>query len=1119
MANKSILKNYLVMAVMLFGFGCATAAGDVIYVDDDGPADFDNIQAAIYDANVGDEIIVADGIYTGEGNRDIDFLGKAITVRSSDPTDPTIVASTIVDCGLNWSQLSTIRGFVFHSGEGSNSILSGLTIQDGHVLKWGDGGAGVHCSNSSPTISYCIIKDCRLNEFNLGGVGICCTDNSNPKIIRCTFKDNSALGMVGGGGIYCRSGSNATITACTIENNSAYLGGGIYIRDSSSTIKSCLITENHVVNDGGGIYILDSDVSVGHSTIVENSSDDTGAGLNSNSSSTIIDHCIIWGNTASMPPVNLEVHGPNPSVTFSDVGGGFGGIGNFDADPLLIDVSNDDYHLSPNSPCINTGDPNYVLDPNITDIDGQPRIINGRVDIGADEVNFIGPVIGLSALEFEFMAREGEGNPDAQVLIIENIGTGTMDWSIEEDCSWLEANPENGICNGDINEVNIIVDISGIGWGRYDCLLEVNSNTAINSGKEFNVTLHIYTDYEGGLHVPKEYPTIQAAIDDASNGDVVVVGDGIYTGPGNQDIDFLGKAIIVRSENGAANCIINVNASGSDPHRAFYLHSYEDANSIICGFTIHSGCASDSAWGGGGILCDSASPTIRDCIFYRNKALLGGGALCYIYASSPTIINCTFSDNEVQLGLGGAVRGAALPGVDEAMMNSCIVWGNEPSGDPGIDIQIAPHSKGGYVPINVYFSVLQSDWQSNPYIHGYDSIVADPCFFEAGADDYHLHWNSPCIDAGDPNYLFGPNDIDMDGDSRVMNGRIDMGADEFNPDTPIIKLSPSNLVFTAPMDGPNPEEQILSIYNIGGGTLNWQIESDCNWLDAYPTNGSSTGEVDDVNISVDITGLSAGEYNCDLIVSDPNAMNNSQAVSVTLDVQSPVIELSAVEFQFRYDEGGANPQDQMLTIRNAGVKTLNWTISYDCNDCNWLYVDPNTGSSTGEPNEVTLSVDVTGLEMGVYECELTVSDPNAENSPQIVHVTLSPECFPDTHDDYEQWLKAGKPDCWCSEIQCYGDVDGVQVVTKSGRWYVEYEELNCLADGWQRPDGQDGVVYTWEQWRCADFDHEEEVTKAGTWRVSYEDLNIISWNWQDDNAPYHATRAPLSRQDCLTRGY
>jgi hypothetical protein len=118
--------------------------------------------------------------------------------------------------------------------------------------------------------------------------------------------------------------------------------------------------------------------------------------------------------------------------------------------------------------------------------------------------------------------------------------------------------------------------------------------------------------------VPSQYPTIQAAIDAAVDGDIVTVADGVYTGTGNRDIDFLGKELTVRSENGPANCIIDCEASWTDPHRGFYFHDSETAASVLEGVTIQNGYAPDEegcGTTGGGILCrDSANPTIRNCL-------------------------------------------------------------------------------------------------------------------------------------------------------------------------------------------------------------------------------------------------------------------------------------------------------------------------------------------------------------------------------------------------------------------------------------------------------------------------------------------------------------------------
>ena len=118
--------------------------------------------------------------------------------------------------------------------------------------------------------------------------------------------------------------------------------------------------------------------------------------------------------------------------------------------------------------------------------------------------------------------------------------------------------------------------------------------------------------------------------------------------------------------------------------------------------------------------------------------------------------------------------------------------------------------------------------------------------------------------------------------------------------------------------------------------------------------------------------------------------NDSQAIAdmgcyESLLSPDPVIKLSADLFLFATIEDDANLPDQILTVRNSGMGTLNWEIA---DNCDWLDVTPLAGSSAGEPNEVTLSIDVTGLEVGLYSCQLTVSAVSAINTPQIARVYL-----------------------------------------------------------------------------------------------------------------------------------
>ncbi|MBM3242726.1 hypothetical protein FJZ31_41225 [Candidatus Poribacteria bacterium] len=168
--------------------------------------------------------------------------------------------------------------------------------------------------------------------------------------------------------------------------------------------------------------------------------------------------------------------------------------------------------------------------------------------------------------------------------------------------------------------------------------------------------------YGAIIHVPGDQPTIQAGIDAAKDGDTVLVADGTWTGPGNKDLDFKGKAITVTSENGAENCIIDCEGDG----RGFYFHSGETNKSVVSGFTITNGSPNDG--NGGGIYCYESSPTIINNIVEENSVSRGGGGICCIF-SDATIQNNEISRNSSS-NTGGGI--ACVDGSSPTIQNNKI---------------------------------------------------------------------------------------------------------------------------------------------------------------------------------------------------------------------------------------------------------------------------------------------------------------------------------------------------------------------------------------------------------------------------------------------------------------
>ncbi|MCP4711291.1 MAG: hypothetical protein GY869_21940, partial [Planctomycetes bacterium] len=177
---------------------------------------------------------------------------------------------------------------------------------------------------------------------------------------------------------------------------------------------------------------------------------------------------------------------------------------------------------------------------------------------------------------------------------------------------------------------------------------------------------------DGSLAHP--FDAIQEGIDMALGGDVVMVLDGIYTGLGNRDIDFWGKAITVRSENGAGSCIIDCQGAEADPHRGFYFHNLEGFNSVLEGFSIKNGYSTI----GGGIYCDKSSPLIRECVIESCQANHGGGVGGTSQANF-TLSNCRITQC-VSTSAGGAI---ALDDRCQIKLQDCVLEKNQVSGAGG----------------------------------------------------------------------------------------------------------------------------------------------------------------------------------------------------------------------------------------------------------------------------------------------------------------------------------------------------------------------------------------------------------------------------------------------------
>jgi hypothetical protein len=247
---------------------------------------------------------------------------------------------------------------------------------------------------------------------------------------------------------------------------------------------------------------------------------------------------------------------------------------------------------------------------------------------------------------------------------------------------------------------------------------------------------------------------------------------------------------------------------------------------------------------------------------------------------------------------------------------------------------------------------------------------------------------------------------------------------------PRIEMRPAGpLVFSVPADF-GPVSQPLTVTNTGGGVLNWSASVDAGWLALEPSEGAlGSGQSQEVAVTVTSQSLQPGNYLAAITVLDPEAENSPQILGVTLDVGlKPMIGLSFTSLSFSAVEG-ESPAIRILRIENVGADVLNWTAT---EDGAWLSLFPGSGSlGSGEFENVIVRVTSGTLDPGDYQATITVSDPEAGNSPQLVpvHLTVAPRTPPTLSNLTVDLVTVNDPSCWNDGTRYnvsfdYSDPDG-----------------------------------------------------------------------------------------------
>ena len=619
------------------------------------------------------------------------------------------------------------------------------------------------------------------------------------------------------------------------------------------------------------------------------------------------------------------------------------------------------------------------------------------------------PIINLSPVTLNPTNMQGK-NALPLTFDVWNTGTGTLNYTITKDVTWLSCSPASGTSSGEQDQITVNFITKTLTAGTHTATITVSDAAAANNPQTIEVTLTVdppvatigltplsmLVSCIQGSDAPNQTFQIWNAGTDvltytisssaawlqlsAYSGTATLETDTI-TAYFNTDTLVAGdySATITISAFGSTNSPLTINVSLTvNPPTAtivvnptvFTATCYQGSNPPSMSFSVSNS--------GTGTLDYSIVP---DVTWVRGVPNAG---TC---TTETDVISLTFNspllpagtyNGKVNVTSFGSTNGSVSIDVTLTILS------------PVATISVYPITltvtcpQGTNAPSQT-FEVWNSGFDVLYYkISSYDTWLWGPPYPGAVSGATHdtitVNFNTASMPKGS---YFGAITVSSYGST---NGSVTITVNLAITD-PVGTISTSAASLTATcVQGTNAVSQAFEVWNSGLSVLSFTINDNVAWLNCGPASGTSAGEHRIITVTFTTSTMAMGVYNGTITITSNAATNSPFTIPVQLTVTVPPAEISLSTTSLSATAPwGTVPAPASFEVWNSGVGTLTYTIT---DNASWLTCSPASGTSTGEHDVITVTYSTATLAVGTYNGTITVSSNGAINSPQTIAVTL-----------------------------------------------------------------------------------------------------------------------------------